>query len=316
MLTVSDLEDDVKRVLGGCGDAEFYSRLNDAVEILSTEGEWDPSRGYVDVVITDEHLVTLPREVGTVMSVNYGGYPGQLHNFWFQFHLNGPGQNHCAVPGIHTMDELPVCVFRDPDDEVGNKLVLSLEDENDAGIAFRVYGYTAAGVWIRSLEGGVYVDGFLVPTDGTDNPSAPLIAKITRIKKPVTLGVVTLSILNNDASTTAIGKYFPKDKNPTYRRLKLTRSAENKTVRIGFRKLKDTLSALDDLIPLHSKYAIVLMVKALKKFDEDRPDEGAKYRYLALGLLKQKQISVEVPDGPSIQIADGNLIADKFDRME
>lgn len=316
MLTVADLEEDVKRVLGGCGNAEFYSRLNDAVEILATEGEWDPSRGFVDIVVTDEHVITLPRQVGTVLSVNYGGYPGQLHNFWFQFHLNGPGQNHCAVPGRHTMDELPVCVFRDPDDELGDKLVLDLEDAADTAIAFRVYGYDIDGNWIRSLEGGVYVDGFLVPTNGTDNPSAPRIAKITRIKKPVTLGTVTLSILNADASTTAIGLYFPNDKNPTYRRLKLTRSAENTTVRVGFRKLTDKLTALDDLIPLHSKYAIVLMVKALKKFDEDRIDEGVKYKYTAVGLLKAKQVSVEVPDGPSVQVADGNLITDKSDRLE
>ena len=34
MLTVADVKDDVKRVLGGADDAVFYNRLNDAVEIL------------------------------------------------------------------------------------------------------------------------------------------------------------------------------------------------------------------------------------------------------------------------------------------
>ena len=58
------------------------------------------------------------------------------------------------------------------------------------------------------------------------------------------------------------------------------------------------------------------MAMALKKFDDDRIQEGELYQQKAVDFLKKKQKSISVPSGPSVQIADNNLIADKQDRME
>ena len=58
------------------------------------------------------------------------------------------------------------------------------------------------------------------------------------------------------------------------------------------------------------------MALALKKIDQDRIQEAELYQNLAVSFLKKKQLSVSVPAGPSIQVADNNLIADKNDRMD
>lgn len=317
MFTVKEVEADVKRILGGCDDETFFSRLNTAVEILSTESEWDPLLGYVDVCVGCDQFVTLPREVGTVLAVNIAGIPTQPNSWLYKFHLNGPGQS--PMVGYRWADGLPVPTFRDPP-PTALKLGCALESAADNGKAFRVYGYDVDGTWIRSLEGGAKVDGFLVPCSyGTSlaNATAPAIRRITRVSKPVTAGNINLVTIGTGTEAgvlTVIGRYQPDETEPSYRRIQLSQGCTY--ARIAFRKGEVNLTKLGDLIPLHSKYAVVLMCKSLKKLDEDRIDEAEAYHQKAVQLLIKKQLSVDVPGGPSVQVADGNLISDKSNRLD
>lgn len=317
MLTVADVKDDVKRVLGGADDTVFYSRLNDAVEILATESEWDPLLGQIDVVVGTDGVVTLPAAVGTILAVNVGGRPMQTHDFWFKYHLNGPGDANRKVSG-HWMENRPVCVFRDPVSP-GSTVCAISEVAADAGTSFRVYGYDGAGNWIRSIESGIPVDGVLVPvvfTGTIPTFTTQTIRSIVRIEKPVTVGVVSLYALSSgNVPLYLLGQYLPKDKNPEYRQFQISNCGCG-WARIAFRKATQVLSSDSDIIPLHSRYAIILMVKALKKIDEDNIEEAELYQTKAVQLLIKKQLSVDVPSGPSIQMADQNLIADKTDRID
>ena len=330
MLFVSDVLDDVKRVLGTTSDVVGYSRLNDIVEILSTEADWDPTRGYVDVWVGCDRTITLPPQVGTVLAVNLNGVPTEAHDFWFKFHLNGPGEpfEGCAYGSAAAgsgncwnacnwswSDQLQVAVFADPK-PYGAALVSQLEVSADSGTPLRVYGYDVNGDWIRSIENGVPVDGFLVPTVygvPTTNPTAPLIRTITRVSKMKTEGYVTLWGINPDLSQFQMGYYGPKVTEPLYRRIRV--SQQGAWARIAFKRNTDLLTAPTDPIFLHSRYSVIVMAKALKKFDEDRVAEGEAYQAKAVRFLIKKQLSVSVPSGPTVQVADRNLIADKNDRM-
>jgi len=339
MLTVADVKDDVKRVLGGADDAVFYNRLNDAVEILATESEWDPLRGQVDVIVGADGIVTLPSQVGTILAVNVAGKPMQTHDFWFKYHLNGPGEDTSRKATGHWMENLPVCVFRDPP-APGSKVVAVAEVAADANIKFRVYGYDGAGVWIRSVENGVGVDGVLVPVvypSAVPIYTTQTIRSITRIEKPETAGQISLYAVDatTNLATYLLGQYLPNEKNPQFRQFQISgvRGGTNTGssnysncgsgcgsgcawARIAFRKAVGKLSNDNDIIPLHSRYAIVLMAKALKKLDEDRIEEAEQYQTKAVQLLIKKQLSMDVPSGPSIQMADQNLLADKSDRID
>lgn len=323
MLTVNDVLSDVQRVLGGVDTTEAYSRLNDAVEILANESEWNPLFAYMDVSVSTTGEITLPSQVGTVLAVNVSGKPAHGHDHWFSYHLNGPGDSCHETRDFHWSDKLRVCTINDVP-YTGVKLGAVLETATDNNIALRVYGYDTSGNWIRSVEGGNLVDGFLVPTVyGSSDASltAPDVASIVRITKPVTAGQIWLYQLDVDTGlpTLLVAQYFPTDTEPQYRRIVLNKkSSSTVTVwaRVAFRKAVQKLSATTDIIPLHSRYAILHMVKAIRKADEDRPEEYAKYKALAIELLTKKQVSDEVPGGPSIQIAASNLIAPKSGRMD
>lgn len=317
MFQVQDIEADVKRVLGGCTDEEFYSRLNHAVEILSTESDWDPLVGYIDVCACGDRYVTLPKFVGTVLSVSIDGTPAQAHDRWWKAHLNGPGANFTSI-NYHWVDGFEVCTYREPP-RTGSLLGVSIEQAADAGKKFRVYGYDVNGNWIRSANSaGLYEDGWPIPLVlGSVYPgaAAPAFRKITRISKDITLGMVNLFTVDTDSQTyTFLGQYQPREKEPSYRRIQLSSSCA--WARIMFKKSEVELLNPDDLVPLHSKYALVLMVKALKKLDEDRIDEAEAYQKKAVQLLTKKQLSLSPPTAPTFQVADGNLLSNKGDRLD
>jgi hypothetical protein len=335
VLTVNDVFNDVGRVLAVNDTSVIYSRLNDIVEILGTEGDWDPTRGYLDVWVGCNGQVTLPPEVDVVLAVNVGGRPTQIHDFWFMFHLNGPGEYFKEVDtgwqwttpsgrgdggnkSSHTFDGPYVSVFQDPPLS-GTQLFAQLESPADSGTPMRVYGFDTNGNWIRSVENNLPVDGFLVPTvygNPQANATAPAIAAITGVSFQNTTrqGYIGLWGYDSSGNQVQMGNYQPYELVPRYRRITLSRRCGQ--ARIAFKKRALPLSNLTDVIFLHSKYAIVTMAMALKKFDDDRIQEGELYQQKAVDFLKKKQKSISVPSGPSVQIADNNLIADKQDRME
>ena len=318
MIRVADVREDILRVLGGCSDEEFYSRLNHAQEILATEADWRPLLGYVDLCVGCDGCVVLPPEVGTVLAVNVCGQPTQGHDLFHAFHLNGPG--NFPTVNWHWQDQIETPVFRYPH-SAGSRLVTQIEKATDSGKSFRVYGYAAGGGWIRTLENGEFVDGFLVPMQygqSNYNPNAPLITRIERIEKDVTDGYVRL-YAKNAAGTEQyrIGNYAPEETDPKFKLIKV--SGPNcgcSHVRVAFKKRTEELTSLNDLIPIPSRYALVLMCKALKKLDEDRVEEAEVYQLKAVQLLTKKQLSEAPPTAPSFQVADGNLIADKRDRLD
>lgn len=310
MFPVQEVLPAVQRVLGTCDETEVYERINAAVEILCTEADWDPTVGWVDVAVDTDRELTLPRHVESILAVNIGGRPSLGHDKWFQYHLNGPGID-CRVRDDSWTDVGVFTTITEPTEPF--ELVAYLDSAADNNAALRVYAIDENDRRIFSVEGGVTVEGFLVPTVyGTPvpNPDAPKIKSIYRITKPVTKGFVRLETLDG----TRIGFYEPTETEPQYRRLRLGHSCT--WARIQYKKRVFKLIKADDLVPLHATTALPLMCKALKKFDEDRVDDGTKYYAMAVGLLKKKQLSIDPPTGPSIQVANRNLLADRRDRLD
>lgn len=318
MFTVNDIFIAVQRALGNCDEETVFDRINRAVEILCTESDWDPTRGFVDICVDCDNCVTLPDEVESILAVNIGGSPAQGHNVWFQFHLNGPGIECKDSCNFDWFDRGTFPVITDPPRPF--YVVSFLETALDDNIPLRVYGYDQYDRWITTIEDGVAADGFLVPTNyGTSvpNPEAPLVKRITRVSKGVSVGSIVLSTLDYDSTSSTgvlLGYYRPYETEPQYRRVRLSKKCT--WARVAFKRKIFTLVRKSDLIPLHSSQAVVMMCQALAKFDNDRLEDGQNYWKTAVALLIKKQQSISPPAGPSIQIADRNLICDKKDRLE
>ncbi len=321
MFTVADILPAVQLALGTCDEAVLIDQINAAVEILCTESDWDSTLGFVDITIDTNLCLTLPDEVETILAINLGGRPSQGHDKWFEFHLNGPGsgcQNDCER---QTCDfdwsdrtQFPTITDPNPATPFAVSIAMNATDQANSAVFLRVFGYDLNGNWITTVESGVTVDGFLVPKNGTVNGAAPLLTRITRVQKSQTLYPVQLFVNVASVATALLGYYRPYETNPQYRRIKVSRKST--WARVAYKRRFFNLVRTSDLIPLHAPRAVVLMCQALKKFNEDRLDEGQKYWQTAVALLIKKQRSISPPTGPSIQMADRNLIADKHDRLE
>jgi hypothetical protein len=311
MFLVSDIAPDVRRVLGQCNDATVLDRINSAVEVLAAEIDLDTTIGYVDVCVDENRCFALPDEVEQVLAVNIGGTPAPAHDKYWNFHLNGPGLS-CADPANYDwVDRMSHPTRIDP--EEGFKVVAYLDSASDNNAAVRVLGYDTANRWVTSEESGVTVDGFLVPTvygSPAVNPDAPFLSRITGIVKDETKGYIRLQTLDGDV----LGDYRPFDTVPRYRRIRLSKSCT--WARVMFKRKYSMLRTMSDIVPLASKQAVIRMCQAQQKYDSDRADEARVYERKAIEHLKNVQRAQSPPAGPSIQIADRNLIVDKTDRLD
>lgn len=261
---VSQIYDDLKTpdVLGTCSDPILFSRLTDAVRLLSNKGIFDPLVGEMDICVCDG-CVTLPAEVQTVLGVTQCGQPTILRDEWFIYHPNGGGIQKYASWRYTDVVGL-VATFRDPSEPVA--LVAEVENARDSNTPLRVYGWDANGKRIFTPnQAGDLEDGFLVPTVygfSQPNPSAPLVARIERVKKEVTNGFVRLLAVNSDGTShTLIGHYLPYETNPAYQRIRV---GDNSWIRIKYKKKNFEVRSTKDWINVDNREILILACKAVQ----------------------------------------------------
>lgn len=318
MIVVSEILDEIKKVLGTCDNTETFSKLNEAIEELANTGLWNPLVGFMDIC-TDGCEITLPDDVEAPLAINVGGIPADFRNKWFEFHLNGPGSECCDETASFTFsDKGEFPTFRDPIDP---STISAFPEQSEAlGATLRVFGYDKDNKWIMSPDvNGVLQDGFdvsIVFGLGAGAPSSQKIKRITRVSKPVTNGFVKL-VANDTGETTSgqtlLGLFRPSDTEPMFRRITVSGCGCNRLgdsqlgfgscsslkicertqtwVRMRFRRKVFKVSKTTDQIPLHSVTAIKLMCMSIKKYEADLPEESQKYRALAIASLQQEQAS-------------------------
>jgi hypothetical protein len=316
MFTVADISTDAKRILANCDDSTPLNRLNYAVEQLANESDWDPLVGVVDIATTstDQRLVTLPREVETVLQLSFDSNPSSVRNRFFTFHLNGPGDTEMGSCSYIWDDKGDYPTLEDL--TVPTRLSIFAEDAADASVDVFAYGYDANNRWLRTQSGGVWYDGIPVPvyTDGSLPPATPTISRITRIRKGESDGYMRLrGYAVGGTTATLLGDYAPTELEPSYRRIRLNQAAT--TVRIIFRRNVFRLTSLTDLIPLHSPFALLMALKGLQKMEDDQLDEGEKYFQKAVSALVKEQLSRNPVTTPELQVR-GPLVFTKHNRLE
>lgn len=315
MLLVSDIFSEVQRVMRACDDATVYNRISDAAEILCNKADIDPLIGWVDIVTGGSRYFTLPREVDTVLAVNISGKPSFARNRWAEFHLNGLGTDELSKCQDFWDDKGDFPLFVDPSSPV--RFTASTSDANDVGQEeIWVYGYDENDRWVVSGVGGSPVDGFkltLTASPSAPAPSAPLFKRVTSVRKTPSKGFFSLWGTTAASVTSLYGEYQPSETLPAFRRIRISKDAE--WVRVQYRKKVFRVSAQTDFIPLHSRYALILMIKALQKYDDDKVEEAAAYEAQAVRLLMEKQMATNPPAGPSFQVSNTTRLVSDRDRL-
>lgn len=316
MLTVADVIEPVRAVLGTCSSEEFYSKINEAIEELANLGNWDPMVMSMDIC-TDSCEITLPDDVEIPLAINVGGHPADFRNKWFEFHLNGPGTECCdQACNFNWTDKGDFPTFRNL--RCPSQLVVCAEGAENIGASVRIYGFDGNEQWIMTPDAnGVLQDGFEIPIIYGLNPgtNTTLVKRITRVSKPLTNNFIRLIALDTGSTScgTLLGRYRPTDTEPSFRRITVsgggcscltgcTGEAVNRTwVRMRFRRKVFKVSQLSDPIPLHSVTAIKMMAQAIKKYEADLLTEYAGYFSAAKNALEREQKSRSGPNQIKIQ---------------
>src|SRR5215471_8569967 len=96
MIVVSEVINQVGRVLGTCDTDYTYDVLTRAVELLANKPTktnvcWEPLLVYVDIPIVENYYVCLPPDIEKPIKVNLNKQPAFTKNQFFEFSMNGPG---------------------------------------------------------------------------------------------------------------------------------------------------------------------------------------------------------------------------------
>lgn len=315
MLLVSDVYSEVQRVMGDCDDASVFNRISDATEVLCNKTDIDPLIGWVDIVTTGGKAITLPREVDTVLALNISGVPSFPRNRWAEFHLNGLGSDASDQGRFFWDDKGDYPLFKDPEEPVQFTALAAHAGDVAEGEIW-VHGYDFNDRKVTSEVDGAVVDGWKVPLSGSlegPAPDAPVFKRVTGVRKKPSLGYVSLYGTTSGGDVALYGDYEPSETLPQYRRILLSTSAC--WARIQYRRKVFRVTSQTDRIPLHSRMALMLMCKALQKYDNDKIEEGDLYERKAVALLVEKQLASNPPSSPSIQISETTTLVGHCDRM-
>lgn len=316
MIIVSDIFNDIQKVLGTCSEEETYNKINEAVEELANLGNWDPLVVYLDIC-TQGCEITLPDDIEVPLAINVGGSPANFRNKWFEFHLNGPGSECCASSCNKSWTDLgEFPTFRNPIQP--STVAAYPQGEEAIGASMRIYGYDENDQWIMTLDGNnVLQDGFEIPIMfgiGSGMTVDQKVKRITRISKPVTNSFIQVVAIDAGSSTggTLLGLIRPNITNPSFRRIKVSGNGTQfltgnnsccctTWVRMRARLKTAKITQMSDTIPLHSVTSLKLMCQAIKKYEADLLSEYGGYFSAAKAALEREQKTRSGPNQIRIQ---------------
>jgi len=311
MFQAKDIFDDAKDIFGICREEKLFRYMTDAIRMLANKGDIDPLVGALDICVQNK-CVTLPREVETVFGVNLAGRPALGHNELFSWHLNGPGdcKGRCDYSWF---DELPAVTYKDI--ICPGKLIAFVDKPSDSGKKLRVFGFDKQNKPLQTLVDGVWEEGLLVPTIyGYAVPAAsdPTVGRITDIVKEPSDGIIRLSTFDSSSSSgTLIGIYDPDETHPRYRRIKISRGCP--WVRIVYRKKSFEITSVNTRILLHSRFALVMAMKAVKFYLDSDVANGMQFEAHASRILTEQEGALTSPNALPMQVEDRNSIVQKDD---
>lgn len=183
-------------------------------------GKWTGTTARLRICTTATGCLTWPRQIETIEAFQVCNIAGTIRNGWYEFSQQGPGLLNADSSWYNNLiDRGTLPTFDTPDSKTA-KVAVSAEVAEAAGARILLRGYDQTGAWIRTLDGGSYIDGeYVAITFGATTYSTRLFSAITGVIKPVTNGPVRL--FQYDVPTAAIVKqlayYEPTEEVPIYR---------------------------------------------------------------------------------------------------
>lgn len=317
---VLDIWDEACKLIGNGDDKFRFRRITDAVELLANKGDLDPNLGALDIC-TFSRVVTLPPEVETILGCNMAGYPSIARDQEFFYHINGPGSRDWGKIGSgwgdegikvrwEWMDLGDACTYREL--PCPAQLQAYCVEPGDANCQLWVYGYDQNQNIVRTQTENGWVDGYQVPVfqyiTATD-PNAPFFSRITGVQKQPTAGPIRLSTYGN----ILLGVYQSMETLPKYRRIQLSRNVD--WVRIFYRRRTFNVQSKYDVIPVNNRQAILMMIRALKAYDDKDIANAEAFESTAVRWATEEQFTSNPPVVAPIQVVDQAALLETWEFM-
>lgn len=128
------------------------------------------------------------------------------------------------------------------------------------------------------------------------------VSRVDRVSKSITQGFIKLYAWDpgREESITLIGDYFPNETEPEYRRIKVRDCCA--WIRMRYQRRLYKITSTKDWIPLKSKMALIMAVKAIDLYFKEFSDRGEALEAIAEKWAQEEQASSDGPDQVQIQI--------------
>jgi hypothetical protein len=290
-IIVADLYDFACDVFGPIGQQKIFDRITEGIELLANMSNWDPLIGYVDVNTFDSFYVTLPQYVDQVLAINVNKTTGSFRNQWFEFHMNGLGQDNDNADvvgsnrpcgGWEEVGEMP-CAFPL---QAPSYLVASPVSVMDNGTIIRVFGIDINDLPVYGTDGllGAVISceqgGFNISSQNTP------FKRIDRIViEGSPLSFIQLYSTDGTQYLQSLGTFWPNIPEPKFRVIKIGQKAV--TVRMRYRKRLVKITSLTDPIHMRSRSAMMNALRSIQTAIQD-PQSAALLLQSAKQLLNQE----------------------------
>ena len=271
-IIAADIYDFACDVFGPIGQTKIFDRMTEAIELLANLSQWEPLIGYCDITTFDSFYVTLPQYVDQVLAINVNKTTGSFRNQWFEFHMNGLGQDNDFADqvgsnrpcgGWEEIGEMP-CAFPllSPSYLVANPI-----SSADNGILVRAYGIDQNDLPIYGTDGNL---GSLITCEqGSFNISGQQLPfkRIDRITLGEPQGFIELFATDGTQYLQNLGTFWPNISEPKFRVIRIGQKAV--TVRLRYRKRWTKITSLTDPLHMRSRSAMMNALRSIMTAVQD-----------------------------------------------
>lgn len=325
LLTLKDIKNSrIPAAIGACPsdpDGRLLATLNEATERLLYEGKWIGTTARFRFCATNGEI-TLPPQIATIEAVSVCGHAVTLRTQWWEYAVGGvgiqygqsdaagSGTGNCgdgcgsSTGGCGCMSEAIFrgyyCSFSDIVG-TGKKIKMVCDLATDVGKTVLLLGYDDNKNWLRTLQGGSYLDGELVTlAQGAGTLSTNNFSSLVGVQFPTDRDGQVWAYEYNVATTVQrlIGQYQYFETNPSYARYLFP------SIRSGIKSDGSCQSTLVELIgklnfiPMKNDtdLCVITSIPALKEMcqainsSEHEPDGVKRNQIIATGLATAKQI--------------------------
>lgn len=314
-LRLADLRIPIGEVLNVCSTSSEVVTMVNRVErrlMRIKGGKWVGATARLRICTSTTGCLAWPRQIETIEAFQVCNVPGTIRNGWYEFSLQGPGALNASSSWYNNLVDRGTLPTFDTPDNATSKVAVSADVPEAATARILIRGYDQNSAWIRTQDGGVWIDGEYVSiVGGVTTYSTKYFTSITGVIKPVTNGPVRL--YQYDVPTATLVKqlayYEPTEEVPIYRASLLpglaTRrgcptltscgcSDNSRTQVTVMAKLRHIDVADDnDFLVLGNEAAFVLGAQALLKERRNLWDEAQKYWASAERELQNELSSFE-----------------------